>query len=203
MGPATCSQLVVNGTLYREYYTGAQRYNVPREVGILLRSCTGTLYPYCTPCYMVLCSCLTCSVNHHLVAVQQPNTPLLIAHGDLQEVSKVIDNSDSHLAGMSGKQPKGRGDNPPPAGSGSAPSGSGMGGVSSRQRQLLAQAAEMEAREKAGQVRQTSSGKPDPTGARSLYAPVDARLQGPVSGQFCAPDPHDAGIFPSSRPRLR
>ena len=39
-GPTTRSRLVTNGTLYLEYCSGGQRYNVPREVGILLRSCT-------------------------------------------------------------------------------------------------------------------------------------------------------------------
>ncbi len=86
---------------------------------------------------------------------------------------------------------------------GAAPSGSGIGGASARQRQLLAQAAELEAREKAGQTRQTSSGEAGPHWGPLPLRTVDARLQGPVSGQFCAPDPHDAGILPSSRPRLR
>ncbi len=85
---------------------------------------------------------------------------------------------------MSGKQPKGGGSNPPPAGS-----GSGLGGASARQRQLLAQAAELEAREKAGQVRQTSSGKPDPTGARSLYAPSTPGSKAPSPGNSVPPTP--------------
>ena len=34
------SRLVVNSTLYPVYYSGGQQYNVPREVSILLWSCT-------------------------------------------------------------------------------------------------------------------------------------------------------------------
>ena len=51
------SRLVVNGTLYREYYSGGQQYNVPRVMRILLWSHT------------VHCTCIVVRVTWYCVAV--------------------------------------------------------------------------------------------------------------------------------------